>query len=277
MTATASGSSEKASYAYSDETCGSSAPESYSLPPIRSSNHSNNPNIGSGPLTGGAGLSTSPRSPPASFLSLGALTTSAFGLARRELPPPGSRKWRSSAVVFDHVVCVHTWALSTATDLSFRLAFGRTLGNLDEEVKTIEAASGATSFISKLWFLLSQPQEFGEYIRWTVKGKAFILSHNSPTFGDAILARFFRHSNVSQDRMIVSSCPSSAEACLSYQIASFVRQLNLYKMSRMSQLALLEDLNDSGSRIDGELTHTGFSHPNLQRGRPELLHLIKRE
>lgn len=61
------------------------------------------------------------------------------------------------------------------------------------------------------------------------------------------------------------------------QIASFVRQLNLYKMVRMSQLALLEDLNDSGGRIEGELTHTGFSHPHLQRGHPELLHKIKRE
>lgn len=50
--------------------------------------------------------------------------------------------------------------------------------SLDEEVKNIEAHSGATSFISKLWFLLSQPQEFGEYIRWTVNGKAFILSHS---------------------------------------------------------------------------------------------------
>jgi hypothetical protein len=49
--------------------------------------------------------------------------------------------------------------------------------NLDDEVKTIEAASGATAFVSKLWFLLSQPQEFGEYIRWTAKGKGFILSH----------------------------------------------------------------------------------------------------
>jgi hypothetical protein len=48
-------------------------------------------------------------------------------------------------------------------------------------------------------------------------------------------------------------------------------------MARMSQLALLEDLNDSGGRIDGELTHTGFSHPHLQRGHPELLHKIKRE
>ena len=50
--------------------------------------------------------------------------------------------------------------------------------NLEEEVKTIEAASGATAFVSKLWFLLSQPQEFGEYIRWTVKGTGFILSHS---------------------------------------------------------------------------------------------------
>lgn len=45
----------------------------------------------------------------------------------------------------------------------------------------------------------------------------------------------------------------------------------------MSQLALLEDLNDSGGRVDGELTHTGFSHPHLQRGHPEMLHMIKRE
>lgn len=45
----------------------------------------------------------------------------------------------------------------------------------------------------------------------------------------------------------------------------------------MSQLALLEDLNDSGGRVDGELTHTGFSHPCLQRGHPELLHKIKRK
>jgi hypothetical protein len=63
---------------------------------------------------------------------------------------------------------------------------------------------------------------------------------------------------------------------LSQQIASFIRQLNLYKMVRMSQLALLEDLNDSGGRVDGELTHTGFSHPHLQKDRAELLHLIKR-
>ena len=53
--------------------------------------------------------------------------------------------------------------------------------NLEEEVKTIEAASGATAFVSKLWFLLSQPQEFGEYIRWTVKGTGFILSHSEPS------------------------------------------------------------------------------------------------
>lgn len=62
-----------------------------------------------------------------------------------------------------------------------------------------------------------------------------------------------------------------------FQIASFIRQLNLYKMQRMSQLALLEDLNDSGGRIEGELTHTGFSHANLQRGHPEMLHMIKRK
>lgn len=48
-------------------------------------------------------------------------------------------------------------------------------------------------------------------------------------------------------------------------------------MHRMSQLALLEDLNDSGGRVEGELTHTGFSHPHLQRGHPEMLHMIKRE
>lgn len=45
----------------------------------------------------------------------------------------------------------------------------------------------------------------------------------------------------------------------------------------MSQLALLEDLNDSGSKVDGELCHTGFSHPHLQRGHPEMLHMIKRK
>ena len=48
-------------------------------------------------------------------------------------------------------------------------------------------------------------------------------------------------------------------------------------MVRMSQLALLEDLNESGGRVDGELTHTGFSHPHLQKDKAELLHLIKRE
>ena len=46
-------------------------------------------------------------------------------------------------------------------------------------------------------------------------------------------------------------------------------------MVRMSQLALLEDLSDSGGRVEGELTHTGFSHPSLQRGHPELLYLLK--
>jgi len=47
-------------------------------------------------------------------------------------------------------------------------------------------------------------------------------------------------------------------------------------MLRMTQLALLEDLNDSGGKVDGELTHTGFTHPHLQRGHPEMLHMIKR-
>jgi hypothetical protein len=39
-----------------------------------------------------------------------------------------------------------------------------------------------------LWFLLSHPEEFGEYIRWTAKGTGFILSHsewhNGLTSGD---------------------------------------------------------------------------------------------
>lgn len=78
------------------------------------------------------------------------------------------------------------------------------------------AASGEqTAFISKLWHLLTHA-EYERYLRWNTAGDAFILT-NANEFAIRVLPRFFRHSNV----------------------ASFIRQLNLYSFSRVSTIRLL--------------------------------------
>ncbi|KAL7417902.1 HSF-type DNA-binding-domain-containing protein [Mrakia frigida] len=107
-----------------------------------------------------------------------------------------------------------------------------------------EVVGEQTAFISKLWHLLSHP-EYARYLKWSKDGQAFILT-NSNEFAIKVLPRFFRHSNV----------------------ASFVRQLNLYSFQRVSTIRLL-DMADSSTSTSINPSHGPGPHPPMPTPHPQ--------
>ncbi|KAL7680915.1 putative Heat shock factor (HSF)-type, DNA-binding, Heat shock transcription factor family [Plasmopara halstedii] len=93
------------------------------------------------------------------------------------------------------------------------------------------------AFLSKTYEIFSMP-EFSHVCGWNVNGDTIIVSQLE-TFVAMVLPRFFKHRN----------------------FPSFVRQLNLYGFHKT--------VLDS-KRLE-------FQHPYFKRGRPDLLHQIKRK
>lgn len=93
------------------------------------------------------------------------------------------------------------------------------------------------AFLSKTYDIFSMP-EFSQVCGWNATGDTIIVSQLE-TFVAMVLPRFFKHRN----------------------FPSFVRQLNLYGFHKT--------VLDS-KRLE-------FQHPYFKRGRPDLLHLIKRK
>ena len=91
-------------------------------------------------------------------------------------------------------------------------------------------------FVRKTFALVSD-NDTNSIITWTESEKSFVIL-NAVSFEKQILPLFFKHSNLS----------------------SFIRQLNTYRFNKVS------------------CSHEGleFSHPHFQRGKPELLRLIRR-
>jgi len=124
-----------------------------------------------------------------------------------------------------------------------------------------------TDFVAKLWFLLDRT-EYSKHIRWTDSGETFIFFPTAE-FANEVLSRLFKHSNV----------------------ASFVRQLNLYGFQRISHLEMLEDVTPPVTPDDAGLNSapavlqqqyepssvppSGFMHPDFVRGKPNTLGRIR--
>ena len=92
-----------------------------------------------------------------------------------------------------------------------------------------------TSFVSKLYEMLEKP-EYHSIISWAPNGDSFVV-HSMTEMQQSLLPHYFKHSNFS----------------------SFVRQLNLYRFTKI-----------------GESTTWEFRHENFRKDHPELLTHVRR-
>ncbi|EST05807.1 Heat shock factor (HSF)-type, DNA-binding [Kalmanozyma brasiliensis GHG001] len=134
-------------------------------------------------------------------------------------------------------------------------------------------AASCSAFISKLWHLMINPEQYSKYIRWDEAGTSIILSSEpdiANEFAADVLPRLFKHGNN----------------------ASFIRQLNLYGFQRIPSSRLLDaaemkvaaakraEMGNGGSSTLNTAVqlygaHSSFAHPRFLRGREELLPTMK--
>ncbi|KAJ9478697.1 DNA binding transcription factor [Pseudozyma hubeiensis] len=153
-------------------------------------------------------------------------------------------------------------------------------GNTDETAQVaairdrLGGAASCSAFISKLWHLMINPEQYSRYIRWDEAGTSIILSSEPDVaneFAADVLPRLFKHGNN----------------------ASFIRQLNLYGFQRIPSSRLLDAAEmkvaaakraeSGGSGSSSTLNtavqlygaHSSFAHPRFLRGREELLPTMK--
>ncbi|CDR99670.1 uncharacterized protein SPSC_01691 [Sporisorium scitamineum] len=153
-------------------------------------------------------------------------------------------------------------------------------GNTDETAQVaairdrLGGAASCSAFISKLWHLMINPDQYSKYIRWDEAGTSIILSSEPDVaneFAADVLPRLFKHGNN----------------------ASFIRQLNLYGFQRIPSSRLLDAAEMKmaaakraemgGGRSSSTLNtavqlygaHSSFAHPRFLRGREELLPTMK--
>ncbi|TKY87771.1 hypothetical protein EX895_003352 [Sporisorium graminicola] len=153
-------------------------------------------------------------------------------------------------------------------------------GNTDETAQVaairdrLGGAASCSAFISKLWHLMINPEQYSKYIRWDEAGTSIILSSEPDVaneFAGDVLPRLFKHGNN----------------------ASFIRQLNLYGFQRIPSSRLLDaaemkvaaakraEMGGGGSSstlntaVQLYGAHSSFAHPRFLRGREELLPTMK--
>lgn len=103
----------------------------------------------------------------------------------------------------------------------------------------------SSEFVTKLFVMLEEPENY-PYISWSRDGKSFVIS-NQEGFSEFVLEKHFRHKNWS----------------------SFVRQLNKYDFCKVR--------SDEGARTGYEALLWEYRNRYFLRGRPDLLHKIKRK
>lgn len=119
---------------------------------------------------------------------------------------------------------------------------------LDSQVTgdTLKGGGTPKNFVHKLFGMLADP-EAAAYIQWSHDGREFVVV-SQEEFAKRILSKHFKHSNFS----------------------SFVRQLNMYDFHKINRAP-------RSQRGTTQPQVWVFSHLRFQRGRPDLLHGIKRK
>ncbi|KAG2199505.1 hypothetical protein INT47_009959 [Mucor saturninus] len=105
---------------------------------------------------------------------------------------------------------------------------------------------GVSTFIKKLYSMINDTHN-QHLISWNPSGTSFFV-RDVNRFANEVLSEYFKHSNFS----------------------SFVRQLNMYGFHKINK-------SHRGHKGESKNELWEFSHPNFQRGRPELLGNIKRK
>ncbi|KAK0551743.1 hypothetical protein OC861_002209 [Tilletia horrida] len=123
-------------------------------------------------------------------------------------------------------------------------------GGMDENAEVamirdrLGGAAHCSAFISKLWYLLINPNLYSRYIRWSEAGDSIILSNDpdvSAEFANDVLPKLFKHGNN----------------------ASFIRQLNLYGFQRVPSSRLLDVAEQKAAALlQKERDILGFSGGN---------------
>ena len=116
--------------------------------------------------------------------------------------------------------------------------------------------TAVAGFVSKLFQMVNDAPN--GLIHWSPAGTAFIVT-NPEEFSKIVLPHFFKHNNFS----------------------SFVRQLNMYgfhKVPQPQQGSLASATADATAGPEASpLILWEFAHENFIRGKPELLHLVRRK
>ncbi|XP_070575971.1 heat shock factor protein-like isoform X2 [Ptychodera flava] len=112
---------------------------------------------------------------------------------------------------------------------------------------TMDSTTGSTvpAFLTKLLALVEDPKT-DDLIRWSSNGSTFIIGDQA-RFSKEVLPRYFKHNN----------------------IASFIRQLNMYGFRKMVGI-------ETGG-LKSEKDETEFYHPHFVKGQPEQLEQIRRK
>ncbi|ORZ10708.1 hypothetical protein BCR42DRAFT_105000 [Absidia repens] len=103
------------------------------------------------------------------------------------------------------------------------------------------------AFLNKLYSMVNDVST-DDLIRWSKKGDSFIVEQHE-LFSKTVLPRFYKHNTFS----------------------SFVRQLNMYDFHKVPHL------QQGVMTVDSEHELWEFNHPNFQKNRYELLHLVVRK
>lgn len=93
---------------------------------------------------------------------------------------------------------------SPATIVKNNLTLAAT--NNNKLPKIMPYRSDATGFVTKLYWLLENVEEFGNCIKWDTKGKAFLVDISNQQFLEEILPDLFRHKSVTSFNRQLQTC-----------------------------------------------------------------------
>ncbi|XP_022254239.1 heat shock factor protein-like [Limulus polyphemus] len=141
---------------------------------------------------------------------------------------------------------MHTIALRTNSNTTNSDSVSETSTNSDCTASTTCSNSNSVpAFLTKLWNLVEDPK-YDDLICWSQGGTSFII-RNQDQFARKLLPKYYKHKN----------------------LASFIRQLNMYGFRKTSNL--------EHSGLKNESDEVEFYHQYFLRGQGVFLECIKRK